>query len=139
MAPDSALNTIFDNTYTIVYNIIMLDKLGIELKKARDHMGASLQAIADTAKISAAYLHKLERGEVSTPSPRVLRRLASSVGLPYLGLMELAGYLDEEELSNARLREPSPRPHPLASQKLTSEEWRAVGAFIKTLVAERKT
>jgi len=117
----------------------MLDNLGIELKKARDHMGASLQAIADTAKISAAYLHKLERGEVSSPSPRVLHRLASSVGLPYLGLMELAGYLDEEELSNASVREPSPRPHPLASQKLTPEEWRAVGAFIKTLVAERKT
>jgi transcriptional regulator with XRE-family HTH domain len=117
----------------------MLVKLGAELRKARDHMGASLQAIADTAKISAAYLQKLERGEVTTPSPRVLRRLASSVGLPYLGLMELAGYLDEEELAEARLSEPSPRPHPLASQKLTPEEWRAVGAFIKTLVAERKT
>jgi len=102
-------------------------------------MGASLQAIADTAKISAAYLQKLERGEVTTPSPRVLRRLASSVGLPYLGLMELAGYLDEEELAEARLREPSPRPHPLAGQQLTPEEWRAVGAFIKMLVAERKT
>ena len=139
MAPDSALNTIFDNTYTIVYNITMLDKLGIELKKARDHMGVSLQAIADTAKISAAYLQKLERGEVSTPSPHVLRRLASSLGLSYLGLMELAGYLDEAELADARLREPSPRPHPLAGQKLTPEEWRAVGAFIKTLVAERKT
>jgi transcriptional regulator with XRE-family HTH domain len=117
----------------------MLVKLGAELRKARDHMGASLQAIADTAKISAAYLQKLERGEVTTPSPRVLRRLASSVGLPYLGLMELAGYLDEEELAEARLSEPSPRSHPLASQKLTPEEWRAVGAFIKTLVAERKT
>ena len=117
----------------------MLDKLGIELKKTRDKRGASLQAIADTAKISAAYLQKLERGEVSSPSPRVLRRLASSVGLPYLDLMELAGYLDEEELAEARAREPSPRPHPLASQKLTPEEWRAVGAFIKMLVAERKT
>jgi len=102
-------------------------------------MGASLQAIADTAKISAAYLQKLERGEVTSPSPHVLRRLASSLGLPYLRLMELARYLDEVELAEARLREPSPRPHPLASQRLTPEEWRAVGAFIKTLVAERKT
>jgi transcriptional regulator with XRE-family HTH domain len=130
---------IFDNAYTIVYNIIMLVKLGTELRKARDQMGVSLQAIADTANISTAYLQKLERGEVSTPSPRVLRRLASSVGLPYLGLMELAEYLDKEELAEARLREPSPRPHPLAGQRLTPEEWRAVGAFIKTLVAERKT
>lgn len=117
----------------------MLIKLGIELKKARDHMGASLQAIADTAKISAAYLQKLERGEVATPSPRVLRRIASCLGLPYLDLMQFAGYLEKEELAETRLIEPSPRPHPLAGRKLTPEEWRAVGAFIRTLVAERKT
>ena len=130
---------ILDKTYTIVYKITMLIKLGIELKKARDQKGVSLQVIANAANISTAYLQKLERGQVSTPSPRVLYRLASSVGLPYLGLMELAGYLDEEEREKARLREPSPRPHPLAGQQLTPEEWRAVGAFIKTLVAKRKT
>jgi len=125
--------------YTIVYNLIMLVELGTELRNARDQLGASLQAVADTAKISAAYLHKLERGEVTTPSPRVLRRVASSVGLPYLRLMELAGYLDEAELAEAHSREPSPRPHPLAGQQLTQEEWRAVGAFIKTLVSLRQT
>ena len=117
----------------------MLVKLGTELRKARDQKGVSLQAIADTANISTAYLQKLEGGEVNTPSPRVLRRLASSVGLPYLGLMELAGYLDAEEREKARLRKSSPRPHPLAGRQLTPEEWHAVGAFIKTLVAKRKT
>ncbi len=126
MAPDSTLNTIFDNTYTIVYNINMLIKLGTELSKAREHMGVSLQAIADNAKISAAYIQKLERGEVTTPSPRVLRRLASSLSLPYLELMKLAGYLDKEELAEAHLFEPSPRPHPLASQKLTVKGVRAI-------------
>jgi HTH-type transcriptional regulator, competence development regulator len=117
----------------------MLVKLGTELRKARDQMGVSLKVIAATANISTAYLQKLERGEVSTPSPRVLSRLASSVGLPYLGLMELAGYLDEKELEEARLRAPSPRLHPLTGQQLTAEEWRAVGDFIKRLVAGRKT
>jgi hypothetical protein len=53
--------------------------------------------------------------------------------------MELAGYLDEEQLARARSREPSPQPHPLASQQLTPEEWGAVGAFIKMLIAQRKT
>jgi transcriptional regulator with XRE-family HTH domain len=117
----------------------MLVNLGTELRKARDQMGVSLQAIADTANISTAYLQKLERGQVNTPSPRVLRRLASSVGLPYLGLMELAGYLDKQEREVARLRESSPRPHPLSGQQLTPEEWRAVGAFIKKLISERKS
>jgi transcriptional regulator with XRE-family HTH domain len=119
--------------------MIMLIKLGTELRKARDQMGVSLQVIADSANISTAYLQKLERGEVDTPSPRVLRRLASSVSLPYLGLMKLAGYLDEEESEEARLREASPRPHPLSGQQLTPEEWRAVGGFIKRLVVKRKT
>ena len=69
----------------------MLDELGIELKKARELRGVSLQAIAEPAKISVAYLQKLEGGHVGSPSPRVLRRVGSSVGLPYLRLMDLAG------------------------------------------------
>ena len=115
----------------------MLTELGTELKSARDQLGLSLQAVAETASISAAYLQKLERGEVGAPSPHVLRRVSSSLGLPYLRLMELAGYLDEAEAREARSREPSPSPHPLAGKKLTQEEWRAVGAFITVLISQR--
>ena len=116
----------------------MLTELGNELYKARDGAGVSLESVAGPAKISAAYLHKLERGVVNSPSPRVLARIASALEVSYLRLMELAGYLDEEQLAQARLREPSEHPHPLAGQDLTPEEWRAVGAFIKALVAQRK-
>ena len=116
----------------------MLEELGSELKNARDRLGLSLQTVGETANISAAYLQKLERGQVDTPSPRVLRRVGSSLGLPYLRLMELAGYLGEEEAAEARSRGPSPSPHPLAGKKLTQEEWRAVGAFIKVLVSQRR-
>jgi transcriptional regulator with XRE-family HTH domain len=97
----------------------------------------SLQALADPSKISAAYLQKLERGLVCSPSPHVLRRVAASVGRPYLRLMELAGYLDKTEVTAAQEREPTPRPHPLAGQKLSQEEWRAVGAFITGLTPQR--
>jgi len=122
----------------MVYAENMLSGLGTELRNARDQLGMSLQTVAETAKISAAYLQKLERGQVGTPSPHVLRRLGSSLGLPYLRLMGLAGYLDEAEAAEARSREPSPSPHPLAGKKLTQEEWRAVGAFIKVLVSQRR-
>ena len=115
----------------------MLVELGEELKRTREGRGTSLEAVAGPAKISAAYLHKLERGSVNSPSPRVLARLAVVLELPYLRLMELAGYLDEEQLAQARLREPSPHPHPLAGQQLSPEEWQAVGAYIKTLIAQR--
>lgn len=117
----------------------MLVELGNELRNAREEKGLSLESVANPAKISAAYLHKLERGVVESPSPRVLARLAVALQVSYLRLMALAGYLDEEQLARTRLREASPVPHPLASQQLSEQEWRAVGAFIKTLVAQRKT
>jgi transcriptional regulator with XRE-family HTH domain len=114
----------------------MLKELGKELKRAREKKGVSLESIAGPAKISGAYLHKLERGGVGSPSPRVLARLALALEVEYLRLMELAGYLDEERLAKARMRTPS--PHPLADKQLTSNEWKQVGAYIKQLIAQRK-
>jgi transcriptional regulator with XRE-family HTH domain len=116
----------------------MLVKLGNELRKARERIGVSLESVAGPAKISAAYLHKLEHGAVNSPSPRVLARLAVVLEISYLRLFELAGYLAEEQLAQARRREPSTPSHPLAGQQLTPEEWRAVAAFIKSLLAQRK-
>ena len=113
-------------------------KLGQELSKARENKGWSLKAVAGPAKISGAYLHKLERGVVNNPSPRILARIAVALDVPYLRLMELAGYFDETQLAEARMRESSPKPHPLAGQQLTAGEWKAVSAFIKKLVAQRK-
>ena len=115
----------------------MLIELGKELNKSRKDKGASLEVVAGPAKISAAYLHKLERGVVNNPSPRVLARIALALEVPYLRLMELAGYLDETQLAEARMRESSPKPHPLAGQQLSSAEWRQVADFIKQLVAQR--
>lgn len=115
----------------------MLADLGKELRKSRKNKRLSLESVAGPAAISAAYLHKLERGAVNSPSPRVLARLAAALEVPYLRLMSLAGYLDEPQLAEARSRESSPKPHPLSGQRLTSEEWRAVGEFIKTLIAQR--
>jgi len=113
----------------------MLKALGKELAAAREKQGVSLEAVAGPAKISGAYLHKLEHGVVNNPSPRVLARIAAVLEVPYLRLMELAGYLDEAQLAEARARKP--RPHPLAGQDLTAKEWKAVGAFINELVAKR--
>jgi transcriptional regulator with XRE-family HTH domain len=115
----------------------MLKELGRALRSTRTKRYLSLESVAGPAKISAAYLHKLERGTVNNPSPRVLARVAAVLEIPYLRLMELAGYLDEEQLAEAQAR--VPRPHPLAKQQLTPEEWKAVGGFIEQLVAQRQT
>lgn len=113
----------------------MLEALGNELAKVRKTRRDSLESVAREAQISPAYLQKLERGLVKSPSPRVLARVSEALHVPYLRLMELAGYLDEAQVAEAGARAPS--PHPLTNQGLSSEEWRAVGAFITTLVAQR--
>ena len=73
----------------------MLTKLGELMAQARERKGRSLAAVAEPAKISPAYLQKLERGTVGSPSPRVLRRLAAGLEVPYLETMALAGYLSD--------------------------------------------
>jgi transcriptional regulator with XRE-family HTH domain len=113
----------------------MLEALAGVLREARGARGLSLEAAAWPARISAPYLLKLERAQVAGPSPRVLARLAGVYQLPYLRLMELAGYLDEEDVAKAERR--TREPHPLAGQRLTRAEWREVGAFIRRLVARR--
>lgn len=71
----------------------MTVKLGTALLQARQRQGATLQVVSAAAKMSPAYLQKLEAGKVGSPNPRLLDRLAGVLGLHYPQLMELAGYL----------------------------------------------
>lgn len=110
----------------------MLVELGRELHSLRKRHDRTLQAVADDAKISAAYLQKLERGQVNAPSPHVLRRLAAALDVAYLRLMALAGYLTEEETETGPTM-----PSALEHASLSAEEWRAVLAFVRFLEEER--
>ncbi len=91
----------------------------------------TLRTVAEAAGISGAYLLKLERDDVQSPSPHVLRRLADHFGVSYLGLMHLVGY----EVTDGN------RPAPavgvladaLAAEPLTDEEQRAVAAFLSAM------
>ncbi len=102
-------------------------ELGRTLRSARDISGKSLKAIAEPAGISPAYLMKLERGEVVSPSPHVLHRLARELGVAYTDLMRLAGYIVPE----AESRRSGVLAQALSSQDLTEDEARAVAAFLK--------
>lgn len=103
--------------------------LGDALKVARELAEKSLKAVAEPAGISAAYLLKLERGEVTSPSPHVLHRLAEQLGLDYMDLMRSAGYVvpDRSAQPTGTLAQA------LSAQNLTEEEARAVAAFLKHL------
>jgi len=51
-------------------------RLGTQLRDVRALRGDSLRSVAAGTGISAAYLLKLEQGQVTTPSPHVLLNLA---------------------------------------------------------------
>jgi transcriptional regulator with XRE-family HTH domain len=103
-------------------------KLGEELKAIRLVRKLSLAAVAEPAKISTAYLQKLENGLVKNPSPRVLMRLAQVLDCEYDRLMELAGYVNAAKSKISG--KVSFLEAALRNEDLTDEEQRAVLAFI---------
>lgn len=119
-----------------------LEALGALLKSSRQGKKLSLAATARPARISPAYLQKLELGSVKNPSPRVLHRVAGVLELSYTRLMELAGYAMPD--SNISTEETTPGGKPgegrLAAsiEALSPEEQQAVAAFITYLKAQRK-
>lgn len=79
----------------------MTVNLGKALLQARTEQGRSLQVVGAEAKVSPAYLQKLEAGRVGSPNPRILARLGDALGLAYTDLMQLAGYLPISGHTNA--------------------------------------
>jgi transcriptional regulator with XRE-family HTH domain len=77
----------------------MADRLGKQLKRARERRDWSLARTAQEADVSTAYVQKLERGEISSPSPHKLRALAGALEIPFDDAMRLAGYVAPESSS----------------------------------------
>jgi transcriptional regulator with XRE-family HTH domain len=65
---------------------------GVLLKQAREVRELSSIDAARAAKISPAYLSKLENDAVKKPSPHVLQQLSEALAVPYAELMRLNGY-----------------------------------------------
>lgn len=66
---------------------------GQELRRARDERGLSYRDLKDETGLALSHLQRLERGQVSEPSPHVLRKLARALELDYEGLLRRVGYL----------------------------------------------
>ncbi|MCF7811607.1 helix-turn-helix domain-containing protein [bacterium] len=103
-------------------------KLGDKLKAARDTRKTSLHEVAKSAKISVAYLRKLESGLVNNPSPRILQRLSDVLNVPYLKLMKLIGYIPVD--FNAKYSDDNRKS---LEDTLDENEKNAVMAFIRYL------
>ncbi len=111
----------------MVYMTAEKPGLGQTLKSVRELQGKSLKAIASDADISPAYLQKLERELVGAPSPHLLLRIAGALGVEYLELMRLAGYLVPERSGTGS----GALAQALSAQDMTEGEARALAAFLK--------
>lgn len=111
------------------------DELARIVRAKREQRGLSLQKAAQQAGISPAYLSKLEGGGVKKPSPTILHQLAPVLGIPYVELMRLAGYV----VPNAN-RNPAPgMATALLSEKLTEEEAEQLMTYLRLLRQQRAT
>ena len=72
-----------------------LQTLGALLRAQRVSAAMSLRELAAVTNVSNAYLSELERG-LHEPSLRVLRAIASALGLPLGPMLASAGVLGED-------------------------------------------
>jgi len=66
--------------------------LGSLLRAARERKSLTLRGVEKAAGVSNAYLSQLESGKIRQPSPVVLHKLAELYEVPYVALLEQAGY-----------------------------------------------
>lgn len=106
-------------------------ELGQKLKDVRGLRGLSLKAVAEPAGISAAYLQKLEKGQVKNPSPNILHALSSELTVPYSTLMKLAGYVVPRGSTPERaVAGGNMLAHALSSEDLSEDEAEALARYL---------
>ena len=66
--------------------------LGSFLRGSREQRSFTLRAVEKATGVSNAYLSQLESGKIRQPSPLVLYKLAQLYEMPYMLLLEKAGY-----------------------------------------------
>lgn len=102
-------------------------RLGNTLRTARELKGKSLKVVAEPADISTAYLLKLEKGQVESPSPHILHRLAAELGIDYLDLMRKAGYIVNADSAPSG----GTLAHALSGEPLSEDEELALATYLK--------
>ncbi|HEU5156155.1 MAG TPA: helix-turn-helix transcriptional regulator [Streptosporangiaceae bacterium] len=69
------------------------NQLGNYLKRLREERGLSIRGLARQAGIHDTGLVRIERGDIRTPRPEKLRRLAMALEVPLADLLAMAGYV----------------------------------------------
>jgi transcriptional regulator with XRE-family HTH domain len=109
----------------------MAAELGRRLRGVRELRGWSLARTAEEANVSTAYIQKLERGEVASPSPHKLRTLAQALEIPYEEAMRLAGYWFPEPDASSGDAAVRMLAEALQAENLTAAELEDLGEYLR--------
>lgn len=116
----------------------MKKTLAEELRTLRANHRVSLRDVERATRISNAYLSQLEQGEALNPSPHKLHKLAEYYNVQYEYLMQLAGYIREDDTQQSSRPPVEGRLHQLLmSAQLTPEEEDAVADYIRYICSKR--
>lgn len=71
-------------------------EFGTYIRSLRKSKKMTIRQLELYSGVSNAYLSHIENGKRGIPTPEILKKLSSPLGVPYEVLMEKAGYLDGE-------------------------------------------
>ena len=109
------------------------DALGQFIRVQRRLAKLSLRELAERARVSNPYLSQVERG-MHEPSVRVLKAIATALGLPAETLLTEAGLLDDADEAAAPATEAAIR----ADVALTGEQKDALLAVYRSYAAANR-
>lgn len=96
-------------------------EFGEYLKNVRKNKNLSLRELSSLTGISHPYLSQLENGKNKRPTPDILKKLSDGMSIPYIGLLEKAGYITPD--NNA------------ANDEFNSA-WKIIDTFVRELIHE---
>ncbi len=73
-----------------------LKKLGLYIKEIRERKGFGTNQFAAKIDVSPSYITKLEKGNVATVHPYLLKRVADGLRIDYKELYRIVDYLEQE-------------------------------------------
>lgn len=82
------------------------EEFGKYIKTLRKNKKMTIRQLELYSGVSNSYLSLLENGKRGIPSPEILKKLCTPLGIPYDELMEKAGYINEDSVELNKLSKP---------------------------------
>lgn len=110
------------------------------MTEKRKELGLSLRKAAEIIGLSHSYLDKLEKGDESgddfTPSPKILKSIARAYEVEYDYLMELCGYIQNDNDTLIRIQHPDILAISRAEKNMTSEQAKNLRKYAEYMYPE---